>query len=283
MPKHFDNKLQEIIEYKRSEIAKLIPKTEHLRASALERNDFRSLFQALDQGQEFLGLIAEVKKASPSAGVIREDFNPVQIAREYDEAGASAISVLTDEKFFQGRLEYLTLIRQAVSIPVLRKDFIIHEAQIYEAAVAGADAILLIVAALEQEELIKLLDVAAGCQLECLVEVHDIEELDRALETEANIIGVNNRNLKTFHVDLETTEALGEELSDDIMLVSESGIKSTADARQVFEAGANAILVGETLMRAEDIGEEVQALMAVAAQADATIGHPEEDDDGYVA
>jgi indole-3-glycerol phosphate synthase len=278
MAKHFDNKLQEIIEHKRSEVAGLVPKTDILRAAALGRNDFRSLYQALDQGQEFLGLIAEIKKASPSAGIICDDFNPVQIGQAYDHAGASAISVLTDRKYFQGRLDYLTRVRQSVTIPVLRKDFIVHEAQIYEASVAGADAVLLIVAALGRDELAHLLDVAARCQLECLVEVHNFEELDRAIESEAKIIGVNNRNLKTFEVDLETTAQLAEQLPDEVMLVSESGIRSQADARTVFEAGANAILVGETLMRSDDIEAEIHSLMA-AAQVDATVGAPAPDEE----
>lgn len=249
---HTMNKLAEIIAHKRTEIVNLIPKTELLRLAALERNDFRSLEAALSLGPDYLGVIAEVKKASPSVGVITENFDPVAQALAYDRAGASAISVLTDEKFFQGHLTYLTKIRQQVACPVLRKDFIVHEAQIYEAAVAGADAILLIVAALTQEELIHLLDCAHKVQLDVLVEVHDREELERALETEARIIGINNRNLKTFVVDLATTEILSEEVTDGLILVSESGIKTPADAKRVWECGANAVLVGESLMRAPD-------------------------------
>jgi indole-3-glycerol phosphate synthase len=179
-------------------------------------------------------------------------FNPVAIAREYEAAGADAISVLTDERFFQGDLSCLSRIREAVNLPLLRKDFILHEAQIYEAVVAGADAILLIVAILAQEELVRLLEVAARCQLDVLVEVHDLDELERALETEARIIGINNRNLKTFEVSLETTEQLSQELPPDIVLVSESGIHTGDDARRVREWGADAILVGEALMRAPD-------------------------------
>jgi indole-3-glycerol phosphate synthase len=210
---------------------------------------------------ERLGLIAEVKRASPSAGTISEDFDYLTIARTYDKAGASAISVLTDEKYFQGRLEYMTLIRQEVSIPVLRKDFIIHEVQIFEAIVAGADAILLIVAALDQETLVHLLNTAHAYQLEVLVEVHDLPELERALETDARIIGVNNRNLKAFTVDLGTTEALAEEVPHDIILVSESGIKSVADAERLAEAGADALLIGETLMRSPNLLVELPAYM----------------------
>jgi indole-3-glycerol phosphate synthase len=258
------NKLEEIIAYKREEVKKIIPLTEKLRFAALGRNDFRSLESALKPvGSEEdggLGLIAEVKKASPSAGVIAEDFDPVRQAKIYDQAGASAISVLTDEKYFQGKLEYLVAIREQVSCPVLRKDFIVHEAQIYEASVARADAILLIVAALSQDELVHLLDVTQRYQLEALVEVHDAEEMERALDTDARIIGINNRNLKTMEVDLETTESVGEEVPEGIILVSESGIKSVEDAAQVKAWGADAVLVGEMLMRVDDVAGMVQSL-----------------------
>jgi indole-3-glycerol phosphate synthase len=259
------NKLDEIIAYKREEVKKIIPLTEKLQYSALARNDFRSLESALkpagseDDGS--LGLIAEVKRASPSAGIISEDFDPVAQAQLYDRAGASAISVLTDEKYFQGKLEYLVQIRERVLCPVLRKDFIVHEVQIYEASVAGADAVLLIVAALAQDELVHLLDVTQRYGLEALVEVHDAEEMERALDTDARIIGINNRNLKTMEVDLETTESVGEEVPEGIILVSESGIKSVEQAAQVKEWGADAILVGEMLMRSDDVEGMVQSLM----------------------
>ena len=259
------NKLDEIIAYKREEIQKILPLTEKLQYAALERNDFRSLESALkpvgseDDGS--LGLIAEVKKASPSAGAIAEDCDPVEQAKTYDRAGASAISVLTDEKYFKGKLEYLVNIRQQVSCPVLRKDFIVHEAQIFEASVAGADAILLIVAALSQDELVHLLDVTQRYGLEALVEVHDAAEMERALDTEARIIGINNRNLKTMEVDLETTESVGEEVPDGIVLVSESGIRSVEQAAQVQAWGADAVLVGEMLMRCDDVPGMVQSLM----------------------
>ncbi len=175
--------------------------------------------------------------------------------------------MLTDEKYFQGRLEYLTTIRAEVGVPVLRKDFIIHEAQIFEAVVAGADAILLIVAALDQPALEHLLEVAHGFQLDVLMEVHDLPELDRALETEVRIIGVNNRNLKSFTVDLAATEALVEEVPDDIILVSESGIKTVDDARRLAAAGADALLVGETLMRSGNPIQMVRELMAAKLDA----------------
>ncbi|MGY8687763.1 MAG: indole-3-glycerol phosphate synthase TrpC [Verrucomicrobiales bacterium] len=259
--------MNEIVAHKREEIKKIIPLEEKLRAAALLRDDFRSFERALNVGPDQLALIAEVKKASPTAGIIAEDFNPLVQAQIYDEAGASAISVLTDEKFFQGSLSYLSLISKAVSIPVLRKDFIIHPAQIYEAVVAGADAILLIVACLTQKELVSLLGIAHACQLDVLVEVHDAEELDRALDTEARIIGVNNRNLKTFQVDLQTSVDLSEEIPDGLIFVSESGIKTQKDSQRVFDAGANAILVGEALMRSGDVPAQVQTLTQVQIKA----------------
>lgn len=255
------SRLKEILDHKQTEIAKILPRMELLRAAALQRNDFRGFGAAIDRGPEALGLIAEVKKASPSVGVITNDFDPVKIARVYEDAGAHAISVLTDEKFFQGHLSYMTKVREAISLPVLRKDFMLHDVQIYEAAVAGADAILLIVAALTQEQLVALQKTAALCQLDALVEVHTTEEMDRALEAGAKIIGINNRNLATFEVNLAATEEISQEAPDDIILISESGIKTPADTRRVFDCGVNAILVGETLMRADDVHAEVSALL----------------------
>lgn len=260
------NKLDEIIAQKRTEVARLLPLAEKLRAAALERNDFRSFQTALQPGDGQLAVIAEVKKASPSAGVIAADFDPLHVATTYDRGGASAISVLTDEKYFQGHLSFLPRIREVTRVPLLRKDFIVDEVQIYESVVAGADAILLIVAALRQEELVHLLRVAASCQLDVLVEVHDREELDRALDTEATIIGVNNRNLKSFTVDLHTTEALAEDVPDGMVLVSESGIKTPNDARLVAEWGADAILVGEGLMRSADPAAAIQSFIMAAAE-----------------
>jgi indole-3-glycerol phosphate synthase len=261
------DKLRQIIEHKKTEVARIRPLAGKYRAEALRRNDFRSLARALDAGPDRLGLIAEVKRASPSAGLINETVDPLVQARLYAQAGASAVSVLTDERFFHGHLSHLTTIRRNIDIPVLRKDFIIDEVQIYEAVVAGADAVLLIVAALDQPALERLLGCAHGCQLDVLVEVHDRDELDRALETEARIIGINNRNLSSFAVDLHTTEALAEEVPDDLVLVSESGIKTHEDARLVHSWGADAILVGETLMRADDIEATARGLMTMTAPA----------------
>jgi len=254
------DRLAEIIQHKREEIAPLIPLTEKLRASALERNEFRSLERALQTDPDRLALIAEVKKASPSAGDIDMSVDPVIQARAYADAGASAISVLTDEKYFKGHLADMVAVRKAVGIPVLRKDFTVHEAQIYEACVAGADAILLIVAALDDEEYHDLFQIADGLQLDVLVEVHSLEELDRAMAEEVRILGINNRNLKTFQVDLVNTEQISEEVPDEVILLSESGIKTPADAIRAAACGVDGLLVGETLMRCDDVHETVEAL-----------------------
>jgi len=259
--KTFGNKLDEILADKQLEVEKLLPLSDKLQFAAQAREDFRSFETALGgalreqtedegYGKNILSVIAEVKKGSPSAGTIEPNFDPVAIAKSYEEAGANALSILTDEKYFQGHLSFLSQIREAVDLPLLRKDFIIHEVQIFEAVVAGADAILLIVGALEQEELMHLLEVAQSYQLDVLVEVHDLEEMERALETDAKIIGVNNRNLKTFEVDLTTTERLSEEVGPYHVLVSESGIYTGEDTERIQSWGADSILVGEALMRA---------------------------------
>ncbi|MDQ3120464.1 MAG: indole-3-glycerol phosphate synthase TrpC [Verrucomicrobiota bacterium] len=247
------SRLDEILQVKRREIEELCPRHAELRKGALLRNDFRGFAAALhrsDAGK--MALIAEVKKASPSAGVIAESFHPVEIAENYARAGAEAISVLTDEQFFQGHIDYLTAIREAIpSTPLLRKDFILDEVQIAQASAAGADAILLIVAALEQSELEQLLTAAATYQLDVLVEVHTLAELDRALGADAQIIGINNRNLATFEVDLSVTEKLSQEVPAGVILVSESGIKSAEDLARVKACGVDAVLIGEALMRAQ--------------------------------
>jgi len=245
------NRLDEILRVKRDEIERLRPRRDELHRGAVLRNDVRSFAFALQQGQGKVALIAEVKKASPSAGVIVESFDPVAIAKNYAGAGVEAISVLTDEKFFQGRLDYLQLIRDQVPQPLLRKDFVLDPLQIMEAAVAGADAILLIVAALEQEQLVSLLETAALYQLDALVEVHTLAELDRALETDAQLIGINNRNLATFEVDLSVTETLSEQVPDEIVLVSESGIRTAEDLSRIKACGVDAVLIGEALMRGQ--------------------------------
>lgn len=246
------SRLNEILRVKRAEIEHLRPRGDELRKAALLRNDFRGFGAALQRSEAGkIALIAEVKKASPSAGVIVESFDPVQIAKNYARTGAAAISVLTDEQFFQGHIDYLQAIRDAVPTPILRKDFILEEVQIAQAGAAGADAILLIVAALEQVELERLLAAAVIYQLDVLVEVHTLEELDRALDADARIIGVNNRNLATFEVDLGVTEELSEQVPADVTLVSESGIRSAEDLARVKACGVDAVLIGEALMRAQ--------------------------------
>jgi indole-3-glycerol phosphate synthase len=245
------DRLEEILRVKRDEIEALRPRRDELHRAALLRNDFRGFASALQAGEGKLALIAEVKKASPSAGVIVESFDPVAISKNYALAGVEAISVLTDERFFQGRLSYLGMIRAAVSQPLLRKDFILDPLQIMEAAAAGADGILLIVAALNQNELISLLKTATLYQLDVLVEVHTLGELERALETPAQVIGINNRNLATFQVDLSVTEKLSEEVPPEIVLVSESGIRTAEDLARIKACGVDAVLIGEALMRGQ--------------------------------
>ena len=236
---------------KREEIERLRPRRDEMHRAALLRNDIRGFAAALQRGPGKVALIAEIKKASPSAGVIAEVFDPLAIARNYARAGVDAISVLTDEQFFQGHLDHLSLVREAVPQPLLRKDFVLDEIQIVEAAAAGADAVLLIVAALPEERLEALLKTAETYQLDALVEVHTLAELDRALETDARIIGINNRDLGTFEVDLGVTEKLSEEVPQEIVLVSESGIRTAEDLARIKACGVDAVLIGEALMRGQ--------------------------------
>lgn len=265
------NILEKIVEQKKIEIAAM-PKrpaaAEHLRWAVKthgQRRDFVSALRYPRHGR--VALIAEVKKASPSAGVIRHDFDPVRIAREYEEAGASCLSVLTDEQFFQGSKEYMRGIRNAVHIPILRKDFIIDPLQILEAIEYGADAILLIVAILSDQELKLFLSMATEAGLDALVEVHDEVELERALAAGASLIGINNRDLRTFRVSLDTSIRLiglaqARQESAHKIFVAESGIHTSADVQRLADGGAHAILVGESLMREADIGAKVKELLA---------------------
>jgi len=205
-----------------------------------------------------VSIIAEVKKASPSKGVIREDFNAIKIARIYEDNSASALSVLTDEKFFQGSLEYLRSIRAITKLPILRKDFIIDPYQIYESRLAGADAVLLIVAALIPKKLRDFLILTASLDMDALVEVHNEEELDLAIEAGAKIIGINNRDLNTFTTDITTTERLAEKIPPKTVIVSESGINTFVDIRALKLCGVDGFLIGEALMREEDIGKKLR-------------------------
>ena len=262
------NILDTIVEQKRREIAKLparIIAAGDLRDAMLEHGERRDFLAALRQPRHGgIALIAEVKKASPSAGVICADFDPVRIAKEYEAAGASCLSVLTDEKFFQGSLDYLRQIRAAVKLPLLRKDFIIDERQILEAIEWGADAILLIVAILTNQQLQKFHTLATDAGLAVLVEVHDEEELESALQISPALIGVNNRNLRNFKVDLATTERLAARMTgtQKPLLVAESGIHTRADVERLKKCGAGAILVGESLMKGGAIGAKVRELIA---------------------
>jgi indole-3-glycerol phosphate synthase len=269
------NILDTIVAQKKAEVARLAERligAGDLRDAMLERGDRRDFLAALRQPRcGNVGLIAEVKKASPSAGVICPNFDPVRIAREYEAAGASCLSVLTDEKFFQGSLDYLRQIREVVKLPLLRKDFIIDERQILEAIEWGADAILLIVAILDDARLKQLHSLAGEAGLSVLVEVHDEAELDRARATGATLIGVNNRDLKTFQVDLATTERLAKRLFADAnarascLLVAESGVHSRADVQRLAGCGAKGVLVGESLVREGDIAGKVGELLGQAS------------------
>jgi indole-3-glycerol phosphate synthase len=206
-------------------------------------------------------IIAEVKKGSPSKGLIRPDFDPLDIATTYQDNGATCLSVLTDEEFFLGHLSYLSLIREQVALPLLRKDFILDTYQVYEAAAAGADAILLIAAMLDQSSLKELHALAGELYLDVLLEVHDERELEMALATDCGLIGINNRSLHTFVTDLSTTERLAKMITSDRLIVAESGINSRSDVERLQAAGAKAFLVGESLMREEDIGAKLSELL----------------------
>lgn len=210
---------------------------------------------------EWTAIIAEVKKGSPSKGIIRADFDPLEIAEIYQNNGATCLSVLTDERFFLGHLRYLALIRETVSLPLLRKDFICDPYQIYEARAAGADAILLIAAMLDLHQLQEYHALAQEIGLDVLLEVHDEHEMETALQTECTLIGVNNRNLRTFVTDLDTTRRLARMLSNDRLLVAESGINTRADIERLTADGAGAFLIGEALMREENIGKKMQELL----------------------
>lgn len=209
-------------------------------------------------------VIAEVKKASPSKGVIRPDFHPADIAVSYEFGGASCLSVLTDIDFFQGADAYLVQAREACTLPVLRKDFTIDPYQVYEARVLGADCILLIVAALDDAQLVQLSDLAMQLGMDVLVEVHDIDELERALQVPVPLIGINNRNLRTFDVSLDTTLSMKDAVPRDRLLVTESGILVTEDVQRMRDAGIHAFLVGETFMRADEPGEALRQLFFTA-------------------
>ncbi len=206
-------------------------------------------------------IIAEVKKGSPSKGIICEDFDPVAIACSYERGGASCLSVLTDEQYFYGSLDYLGQIRSQVDLPLLRKDFIVDPYQVFQARVGGADAILLIATALEDGQLLELAELATELELDTLLEVHDEEELERALQLPVDLIGINNRNLQTFVTDLGVTEELAEKIPQQQLAVAESGIHNRDDIERLLQVGAGAFLIGESLMREADIEAKLASLL----------------------
>ncbi len=256
--------LDTILAHKHIEVAArraLIPPNEMYRGArdAAPPRDFLAALRAPRRGR--IGLIAEVKRASPSAGILRADFRPDAIARAYEAGGADCLSVLTDERFFQGSDAYLQQARSSVSLPVLRKDFVVDAYQIDEARALGADAVLLIVSALSPAQIADYAALAQSLGMVALVEVHTEQEMHTALAANASLIGINNRNLSTFTTDLQTTARLAALVPAHVTLVAESGIKTRADLDKVHEAGAHAVLVGETLMRAPNITEAVGDLL----------------------
>ncbi len=264
------NILDEILETKRKEVAALHAATtrEALQAAAGEASPVRNFFAAMTKPpRRAVNLIAEIKKASPSAGVIREDVDPSEIARAYESAGADAMSVLTDETYFQGSLDYLRAAREATELPVLRKDFIIDPWQIYESRAAGADAVLLIAAALPVGELLDLMILATELRMTVLVEVHDADELMQLRSAVGfphpsySLLGINNRDLTTFQVDVGTTVRLTELAGEGVPVISESGIQTRRDVERLRDAGVRGILVGETLMRCGDVAQGVEELL----------------------
>jgi indole-3-glycerol phosphate synthase len=262
--------LEKIVATKRKEVAARQAQTplETLKAQVAAMPRPRNFFQAVTTpNRKRVNLIAEVKKASPSAGVIRADFDPVAIAMQYEAAGADALSVLTDEPYFHGRLEYIEQVRAKVKLPVLRKDFIIDPWQVYETRAAGADAMLLIAECLDLSLLMDLQILAAELNLTVLIEVHDMENLIRVRDRLVgfplrgySLLGINNRDLRTFKVDIGTTLRLAELVEDRSVLVSESGIATAADIGRLQKAGVRATLVGETLMRSGDVAATVKEL-----------------------
>jgi len=254
--------LNKIIEKKREEVSESRDRTP---VSELKKTAYalsvNSTFKKMVSRKGHINLIGEIKRSSPSKGIIRGDFDPLQIAWSYQASGACAVSVLTDERFFDGRLKYIKMVKERVNIPVLRKDFIIDEYQIFESVVAGADAVLLIARILTLEELTDYLALSRELGLDCLVEVHNEEELDKAVRAHAAIIGINNRDLATFNVDISNTERLIRLIPDSKVIVSESGIESYEQVMFLKSLGVNAVLIGETFMKATNIVAKVREVM----------------------
>ena len=254
--------LEKIVNHKLTEIAaaKAARPLEDVAAAADNAAAPRNFLAAL-QNATGIALIAEVKKASPSKGIIRADFDPVAIAKIYAESGASCISVLTDENFFQGHLDYLTAIKQQVNIPLLRKDFIIDQYQVFEARAAGADAVLLIAECLEADQLISLHKRIRALGMTPLVELYDQQNVEKVMAADPVLVGVNNRDLNTFEVDLSHSVKVKQLLPESVTFVSESGIYTRTDVEMLEKSGVDAMLVGESLMRADDIGAAVKTLL----------------------
>ena len=257
--------LNKIIEEKRKELkhSKSSASLKEIRKRIGDTGKNRGFKKSLEN--DSINIITEIKKASPSKGIIREDFNPVEIAEIYQDNGAVAISVLTDKNFFQGDIEYLNQIRKNVSLPLLRKDFIIDEYQLYEAKAFGADAVLLIAAVLDKNQLTEYMELSKEIELENLVEVHSFKDLEKTIYSEAEIIGINNRYLQTFEVSLKTTLDLAKEIPENKVIVSESGINSHDDILELQKNGVNAFLIGEALMREKDIGKKLKKLIGSAS------------------
>lgn len=256
--------LRKIVETKREEISQLYKRTtlQSMLDQAEQREKPRGFRNALITSTRPVSVIAEVKKASPSKGLIRADFHPVAIAQAYAKAHVEAISVLTDQSYFQGDLNYLLHIHEAVSIPLLRKDFLLDELQVVEARAFGADCVLLIAAILDGPQLRHLYETASSLGMDVLIEVHDQADVEKVVRhTDGQLLGINNRDLRSFQVDLQTTASLIRQLPDDATIVSESGIGTTADIEFVQTAGARSVLVGEHFMRQDDITLAVNQLV----------------------
>jgi indole-3-glycerol phosphate synthase len=254
--------LKQIIEHKKKLNIEKAPFYANLKKQMSQSTYTRyRLFSRMISTPGQINLIAEIKKASPSKGLLRDDFDVLTIAKIYADHKAAAMSILTEEKFFIGNPQYVKKVSDAFKVPILAKDFFINEGQIYEARFNGASAILLIMAVLEDEAVRDLMDIAHGLDLDCLVEVHNQEELDRALDCDAEILGINNRDLRSFNVDMKTSEKLIPRIPNGKIVVAESGITKHDDVLRLKEIGAHAVLIGETFMREKDIGSKIKDIM----------------------